>query len=296
VDVRFADEQTVRLAHARLAEEHARLVHQSMLLNCSPPYHNQWLQQQNQQLPPQHWCEAKNNASMSCSAHATDSGLVSDLTKQRISNRSSKHQTNKPSNGCHEVSPSPVSSAASEVSTTPGHSRAHSASLSPRQSAKDQPRTTLILRNLPMHYSRDLLLDLLDLEGFLGLYDLVYHPIDFGTKLGFGYAFVNFVSVEAALKCSEHFDGFTRWNILHKKACEVSQSTELQGLEAHIERYRNSPVMHESVPDEFKPATFRNGQRLPFPASTKKVSKPRAPRLRRQEMRVAKRVALDEER
>jgi hypothetical protein len=153
--------------------------------------------------------------------------------------------------------------------------------------------TTLILRNLPIGYSRDELFELLDHEGFNGKYDLVYHPIDFGTRLGFGYAFVNFVSVEAAAQCSEHFNGFTGWKTKHDKACEVSQSTELQGLEAHVERYRNSPVMHETVPDEFKPATFVDGSRVPFPLPTKKVTKPRAPRVRRQEMRVAKRVAME---
>lgn len=144
-----------------------------------------------------------------------------------------------------------------------------------------------------MGYSRDQLFELLDNEGFNGMYDLVYHPIDFGTRLGFGYAFVNFVSVEAAAECSEYFNGFTRWTTKHDKACEVSQSTELQGLESHVERYRNSPVMHESVPDEFKPATFADGLRVPFPSPTKKVTKPRAPRVRRQEMRVAKRVAME---
>lgn len=144
-----------------------------------------------------------------------------------------------------------------------------------------------------MGYSRDELFELLDNEGFNGKYDLVYHPIDFGTRLGFGYAFVNFVTAEAAAECSEYFNGFTSWKTNHDKACEVSQSTELQGLEAHIERYRNSPVMHETVPDEFKPATFTGGRRMPFPLPTKKVTKPRAPRVRRQEMRVAKRVAME---
>jgi hypothetical protein len=159
--------------------------------------------------------------------------------------------------------------------------------------AAEPAHTTLILRNLPIGYSRDELFELLDNEGFNGKYDLVYHPIDFGTRLGFGYAFVNFVSVVAAAQCSEHFNGFSNWKTKHDRACEVSQSTELQGLEAHVERYRNSPVMHETVPDEFKPATFVDGHRVPFPLPTKKVTKPRAPRVRRQEMRVAKRVAME---
>ena len=31
--------------------------------------------------------------------------------------------------------------------------------------------------------------------------------------------------------------------------------------EAHVERYKNSPVMHKSVPDEYKPAIFKDGVR-----------------------------------
>ena len=31
--------------------------------------------------------------------------------------------------------------------------------------------------------------------------------------------------------------------------------------EAHVERYKNSPVMHKSVPDEYKPVIFADGVR-----------------------------------
>jgi len=53
-----------------------------------------------------------------------------------------------------------------------------------------------------------------------------------------------------------------------------------QGLPAHIDRYRNSPVMHESVEDEYKPAVFSpgTGDRAVFPPPTKKL---RVPRIRR---------------
>ena len=36
-----------------------------------------------------------------------------------------------------------------------------------------------------------------------------------------------------------------------QKVCEVCWGNPLQGLGAHIVRYRNSPVMHQSVPDEY---------------------------------------------
>lgn len=292
-------EERARLAHARLAEEHARLVQQNAALQFgrSPPGLAQqrwvppafWQQANAWTLPQQHGAPPAKDASTTPLA-STAGRCPPGLTQQQVGRVS----------GCgFLVAERP--SIGSQASTNVGaRSRepSPSVSLSSRGSHESAPvaaptHTTLILRNLPMGYSRDDLLELLDDEGFNGKYDLVYHPIDFGTRLGFGYAFVNFVSADAATECSEYFNGFASWKTNQDKACEVSQSTELQGLEAHVERYRNSPVMHESVPDEFKPAAFADGHRVPFPLPTKKVTKPRAPRVRRQEMRVAKRVAME---
>jgi hypothetical protein len=52
-------------------------------------------------------------------------------------------------------------------------------------------------------------------------------------------------------------------------------SKPFQGLEANVARYRNSPVMHPEIPDEFKPVVFRDGQRAEFPQATKKIPLPR---------------------
>eukprot|EP00747_Dinoflagellata_sp_TGD_P191363 gnl/TRDRNA2_/TRDRNA2_54613_c0_seq1.p1 gnl/TRDRNA2_/TRDRNA2_54613_c0~~gnl/TRDRNA2_/TRDRNA2_54613_c0_seq1.p1 ORF type:complete len:329 (-),score=47.51 gnl/TRDRNA2_/TRDRNA2_54613_c0_seq1:217-1203(-) len=119
--------------------------------------------------------------------------------------------------------------------------------------------TTLLLRNLPANYSRDLLCNLLSCRGFAKQYDFVYIPMDFRSKSPFGYAFVNFVSPEAASRCYSLFHNFSEWDVQSEKVCEVSWSDFHQGLDAHIERYRSSPVMHESVPDEYKPAIFYQG-------------------------------------
>merc|ERR1719461_2657977 len=56
-----------------------------------------------------------------------------------------------------------------------------------------ETRTTLMLRNLPLDYTRDMLLQLLDKEGFAGKYDFIYLPVDFKTRAGLGYAFLNMV-------------------------------------------------------------------------------------------------------
>lgn len=139
-------------------------------------------------------------------------------------------------------------------------------------------RTTLMFRNLPNNYNRSTLLHMLDTEGLKGTYNLVYLPTDFRNFAGFGYAFVNFVTHDDAVKAKLCFQGFTRWRVPSRKTCDVVWSGPVQGLQAHTERYRNSPVMHDSVPDEYKPAVFVDGVRVPFPAPTKRV---RPPRVRR---------------
>lgn len=136
-------------------------------------------------------------------------------------------------------------------------------------------RTTLMFRNLPNNYNRSAFLDMLDSEGFRIDYSFVYLPTDFKNYANFGYAFVNFASHASARKAKRHFEGFTRWTIPSAKVCEVDWSGHVQGLQAHIERYRNSSVMHESVPDEYKPLVFVRGERVDFPPPTKNIRTPR---------------------
>lgn len=140
---------------------------------------------------------------------------------------------------------------------------------------KENQRTTLMFRNIPGNYSRDQLLEHLDSEGFSGMYDFVYLPIDFQRWAGLGYAFVNAVTNVDAQRIRAHFQGFKKWSTGSLKVCEVCWGEPLQGLEAHIERYRDSPVMHEVVPDRFRPVIFEQGQRVGFPTPTKRIRPPR---------------------
>jgi len=139
-------------------------------------------------------------------------------------------------------------------------------------------KTTVMLRNVPYNCSRNSVVNMMDEAGFSGLFDFIYLPIDFRSKSGFGYAFINMVSNDAALKLFNHFNGFSDWAMKSQKVAEVTWSEPSQGLDVHVGRYRNSPVMHDAVPDEFKPAMYTNGVRVPFPAPTKAI---RAPRFRR---------------
>jgi len=144
-----------------------------------------------------------------------------------------------------------------------------------REDIENDDRTTLMFRNLPNNYTRSSLLAMLDAEGFNGDYSFVYLPTDFKNFAGFGYAFVNFARHEGAKRAKQHFQGFARWNMPSRKVCDTVWSGPVQGLQAHTERYRNSPVMHDSVPDEYKPVVFVNGVRAPFPVPTKRIRPPR---------------------
>jgi hypothetical protein len=135
-------------------------------------------------------------------------------------------------------------------------------------------KTTLMLCNLPNYYTRALLLDLLQSEGFADHVRLVYIPMNLRGQGSFGYAFVDFASMYAANWCKERLEGFTRWSEPSEKVMEIRWS-ETQGLDEHVERYRNSPLMHESVDDELKPALYSNGVRVVFPKPTKHIRKPR---------------------
>jgi hypothetical protein len=143
-------------------------------------------------------------------------------------------------------------------------------------------RTTVMLRNMPKNYTRDMLIELVYEMGFDGAYDFIYMPIDFSSQVGLGYAFINFTCAEKAQLSFHTFEGFSDWKVPSDNMCTVNWSDPCQGLEAHIERYRNSPVMHQSIVDEWKPALFSNGKRVTFPPPTKTIKMPKIRQLKKQ--------------
>eukprot|EP00929_Paragymnodinium_shiwhaense_P026088 TRINITY_DN15588_c0_g2_i3.p1 TRINITY_DN15588_c0_g2~~TRINITY_DN15588_c0_g2_i3.p1 ORF type:complete len:296 (-),score=38.04 TRINITY_DN15588_c0_g2_i3:64-951(-) len=81
--------------------------------------------------------------------------------------------------------------------------------------------TTIMLRNLPNDYTRDMLTELLDELGFSAQYDFVYLPVDFKRWAGLGYAFINMVSNEAAREVIYKMTGFQSWKRNSGKVCEA---------------------------------------------------------------------------
>lgn len=136
-------------------------------------------------------------------------------------------------------------------------------------------KTTLMVRNLPADLSQPALVEQFIEGGYKGLFDFVYMPMNLRGQGNFSYAFINFTSHAVAAQVMmqmqrlEHDDPSSseRW---------TSVWSTCQGLSANVERYRNSPLMHDLVPKECKPALYdHSGNPVPFPKPTKTIPKPR---------------------
>eukprot|EP00971_Amphidinium_carterae_P024843 490292-Amphidinium_carterae.2 len=63
--------------------------------------------------------------------------------------------------------------------------------------------------------------------------------------------------------------GRKRWSDKSDNLCSVDWNDRQQGLAPLVERYRNSPVMHESVPEDCGPMQSQHGNWKPHNASRK---------------------------
>eukprot|EP00928_Gymnodinium_smaydae_P089675 TRINITY_DN7359_c2_g1_i2.p1 TRINITY_DN7359_c2_g1~~TRINITY_DN7359_c2_g1_i2.p1 ORF type:complete len:639 (+),score=53.74 TRINITY_DN7359_c2_g1_i2:63-1979(+) len=130
-----------------------------------------------------------------------------------------------------------------------------------------EKRTTVVLMNIPRAYTSSELIRTID--GFAGLYDFLYVPVDVKTHRSLGCAFVNLLNPFLAERFITAFDGFRRWSKKSNNVCHAVWAKHLQGLQANIEYYRNSTLMNRSVPQERKPRLFMNGVEIMFPPPCK---------------------------
>jgi len=111
-----------------------------------------------------------------------------------------------------------------------------------RNSAGEEPPTTLMIRNIPCRYSqRDLVMDL-KTKGLEGVYDFLYMPMDQASSSSVGYAFVNFIHPSYAETCMQLFQGhrFKRARCARKVA-SVSVA-HIQGLQKNLQHYEKTAV------------------------------------------------------
>ncbi|MED6223063.1 hypothetical protein PIB30_070358 [Stylosanthes scabra] len=146
------------------------------------------------------------------------------------------------------------------------------------ESSCRDPRTTVMIKNIPNKYSQKLLLNMLDNHCIhcneqigededqpLSSYDFVYLPIDFNNKCNVGYGFVNMTTPEATLRLYKAFH-LQHWEVFNsRKICEVTYA-RVQGLEALKEHFKNSKFpceMEHYLPVVFSPP--RDGKSLTEP-------------------------------
>jgi hypothetical protein len=66
----------------------------------------------------------------------------------------------------------------------------------------------------------------------------------------------------------------------HCLEAATAEWSECQGLQANVRKFRNSPLMHKSIPLDCKPTMYGlSGDRLPFPRPTKSIPRPRIRRV-----------------
>merc|ERR1712070_1151300 len=140
-----------------------------------------------------------------------------------------------------------------------------------KQKRKTPAHTSVVLKNLPEDCTNAAVLELLAEAGLSGQYDFLYVPTDFRNFCAFGYAFVNFLCNEQAQFAITCLSGLE----FAGTALEASWCADHQGYAVHVRRYRNSPIMHASVPEAYKPMIFKDGVQQSFPAPTKKIKEPR---------------------
>lgn len=124
------------------------------------------------------------------------------------------------------------------------------------------PRTTIMIRNIPNKYTQRMLLDEID-NYFVGTYDFFYLPIDFKNKCNVGYAFMNFFDARKVADFYERYSG-QRWSKFNsEKVCQVSYA-RIQGRDGLISHFQNSSLLFEE--QNYRPLLFSpTGEEEEFP-------------------------------
>lgn len=184
-----------------------------------------------------------------------------------------------------EEPPAKGEEAAAEGSTT-----ASSSSESLGATGGDSGYTTVMLRNIPNKYTREMLVKQLN-QDFKGRFDFVYLPIDFKNKCNVGYGFVNFRTSASCDEFIARYDGVDVRKCLpglnSKKVAGVTPA-RVQGLEENVRRLRTGPVMNELVNHpEWMPLLLDDrGEAMPFPMPDHPAPAPKLKRRARGEEHV----------
>ena len=106
-------------------------------------------------------------------------------------------------------------------------------------------KTTLMIRNIPNKYTKELMLETID-EYFNDAYDFFYLPIDFKNNCNVGYAFINFKDLKFIEPFYKRFN-HKKWAIFNsEKICSIKYA-RIQGKEECERHFRDSSLMKQPV-------------------------------------------------
>ncbi|KAG0568132.1 hypothetical protein KC19_7G188800 [Ceratodon purpureus] len=107
----------------------------------------------------------------------------------------------------------------------------------------EDPRTTLMIKNIPNKYTSKMLLAAID-EHHRGTYDFIYLPIDFKNKCNVGYAFINMTSPTRIVPFYKAFNG-KKWEKFNSEKVASLAYARIQGKAALVAHFQNSSLMNE---------------------------------------------------
>ena len=110
---------------------------------------------------------------------------------------------------------------------------------------EEAKKTTLMVRNIPNKYTKELMLETIDAE-FEGTYDFFYLPIDFKNNCNVGYAFINFKKLEYIKPFFERFNNKKWAKFNSEKICDIKYA-RIQGKEECEAHFKDSSLMKQPV-------------------------------------------------
>lgn len=119
--------------------------------------------------------------------------------------------------------------------------------------------TTVMVRQLPRHWTHVMFLEEVESRGFKGLFDFVYLPHDFkkGSHVGFG--FINFLKDENALDFVKEFHGLYLDDQMREAGKPLRiHPASVQGYEANRQYFATNKVANQRDP-QFRPLFLPGG-------------------------------------
>lgn len=172
-----------------------------------------------------------------------------------------------------------------------GGSRGSKAAGKKKNDDDDANYTTVMLRNIPNKYTRQMLIDQLHRAGFRGDIDYLYLPTDFANRCNVGYCFVNFRDSSARARFVTAFDGVAAQSCLpgfnSYKVCQVTRA-KWQGREDNVRRLKSSPELMAQLAThtEWLPMLMdAEGNQEPFLCDSEGLPGGRGPAAPRRQMR-----------